>query len=146
LAAHAAQRKQTPVPKDVQDLPNWQSALAMCAAHSRPVPHRWSTAADEFGRVAPFRAALRQRRENDVLEVPGHTLIRDLERRLPRAPSSIGRPRKIPWLNVAEGVSRQPAQHGQTLTVRDGTQGPLRVKALGRRVQTRLESHVGKAA
>ena len=143
LARDAAHRRKTHVPQALRYRAKWRIALELLDAHGRDVPHAWITGDDEFGRVSPFRAALRARREFYALEVPANTLVRDLERRPPRPRCRTGRPRRAPWQNVAAWAARQPASRWQAFRVREGTKGPLRVLALTVRVQTREEGKVG---
>lgn len=143
LAGDAAHRRKTHVPPTVRYRAKWRIALGMLEAYGRDVPHGWITADEEFGRISPFRAALRARGEAYALEVPANTLVRDLERRPPRRRQATGRPRRTPWQSAADWAARQPASHWQSFLIREGTKGPLRVLALTVRVQTRQEGKVG---
>lgn len=133
-------RKQCHVPTHVSYQPKWQIGLDLIAC-SRDVPHRWVTADDEFGRVAEFRAALRQEGEHYVLDVPCNTLVRDLDERVRRRGGK--RPRKPPFRRVDAWLRRQPENHWRELTIRAGEKGLLRAKAIRARVQTKTKSRVG---
>jgi SRSO17 transposase len=71
-----------------------------------------------------------------VLDVPANTLVREVALR----PDG-----KRPLFERAEVWSaRQPASRWKTITIRDGEKGPLKVRALKRRVQTKEDDgHVG---
>lgn len=143
-AADPARREKTHVPAAVEYRAKWQIALEMLAGHATEIPHAWVTADDEFGRISEFRAALRKRGEQYVLDVPSNTWIRDLQTASPRSRAGTGRPRSRPWMQVQHWMAKQPAQRWQTFSVRDGTQGPLQVRAMTTRVQTRIKSRVGE--
>jgi SRSO17 transposase len=118
-------------------------ALEMLEGHGCQVPHAWITGDDEFGRASEFRAALRKRGETYVLEVPSNTLIRDLAHRLPPRHSRRGRPRKPPWQSVAAWTGRHWLRQGKLLTLRQGSKGPVSVRLLSLRVQTRRDGRPG---
>ena len=85
-----------------------------------------------------LRAELRQRRLRYVLDVPCNTLVREpTARRPPRQPG--GKPRRPLFERVDQWVARQPAGRWRTVRVRDGEQGPLRVRVLLATVQTKDE-------
>jgi SRSO17 transposase len=137
-AADRKRRRQTHVPAAVVFQEKWRIALDLLDRSGPCVPHGWVTGDDEFGRPTEFRAALRQRRERYVLDVPANTLVREVAE-----PTGGGRPR---FERVAVWAARQPAWRWKTVTVRAGEQGPLKVRALKRRVQTKDEDgHVGPA-
>ena len=140
-ASDPVRREQTHVPAEVVFRTKWQIALDMLDARGT-IPHAWITGDDEFGRVAEFRADLRRRGEGYVLDVPCNTLIRDLEAPPPSKRAGRGRPPARPWLQVHEWMKQQPGQRWQTFAIRDGTKGPLQVRALSARVQTRSEKGV----
>lgn len=134
-AADRARRKQCHVPRSVKYQPKWEIALDLLK-RNRDVPHAWVAADDEFGRVAAFRQALRERGEAYVLDAPCNTLVRDLDEPVP------GR-RKPPFRRADAWAQQQPANRWQEFAIRAGTKGPLRVKALRSRVQTRTGGRVG---
>ena len=99
---------------------------------------------DEFGRPAQFRGWLRRHGERYVLDVPGDTVVRDLEcRRPPRRRAGRGRKREVPFRRVDAWAARQPEGRWTRLTIRDGEQGPLRVDAMAVRVRTKQERRIG---
>jgi SRSO17 transposase len=137
-AADRRRRRQTHVPKEIVFQEKWRIALALLGRSGPDVPHGWVAGDDEFGRASAFRAALRRRRERYVLDVPANTLVRELARR---------RDGKRPPFEGAElWAARQPASRWKTLRIRAGEKGPLKVRALKRRVQTKDdEGHAGPA-
>jgi SRSO17 transposase len=126
-------RRQTHVPKEVVFQESWRIGLALLDRSGPDLPFAWVAADDEFGRVAAFRAGLRLRRLRYVLDVPCHTLIRDLA----EAPAA-GR-RRPPWRRVDEWAEAQPASRWRKLTVGNGAKGPKLVRALEAWVQTKDE-------
>ena len=128
-AADRQHRKKTHVPKELRFQEKWRIGLDLLDKNREELPHAWVTADDEFGRVTEFRAQLRLRHENYVLDVPSNTLVR-------KAGSS-GAFRVNVW------AARQPAWRWKTITIRDGEKGPLRVRALKRRMQTKEEDGHG---
>ena len=140
-AGDAKRREHTHVPVSVVFRTKWQIALDMLDARGA-IPHAWITGDDEFGRVCEFRSDLRRRGEAYVLDVPCNTQIRDLETAPPARRKSRGRPPARPWLSVNAWMNLQPASRWQTFSIRDGTKGPLQVRALSTRVQTGSEKGV----
>jgi SRSO17 transposase len=128
-AADRKQRRKTHVPEEVVYREKWRIALDLLDRSGPDVPHAWITGDDEFGRPTEFRAELRLRREHYVLDVPSNTLVREVAER----PGG-GRP---PFESVDAWAARQPASRWKTITIRAGEQGPLKVRALKRRVQTK---------
>jgi len=101
-AADAGRRKKCRVPAGVTFEEKWRIGPGMvdrCRAGG--LPHGWVAADDEFGRASEFRAGLRGRGERYVLDVPGNTLVRDVEARRP--------PRKRGPAGAASGPSRSRA-------------------------------------
>jgi SRSO17 transposase len=137
-AADRKRRKKTHVPKEVVFQEKWRIALDLLDRSGPVVPHRWVAGDDEFGRATEFRAQLRRRHERYVLDVPANTLVREV------APGPGG---QRPAFERAEvWAARQPASQWKTLTLRAGEKGPLKVRALKRRVQTKDEDgRVGPA-
>lgn len=130
-AGDRKRRKKTQVPKEVVFQEKWRIALDLLDRSGPEVPHGWVAGDDEFGRVTAFRATLRSRRERYVLDVPANTLVREV------APGPGGR---RPAFERADAwAARQPAGRWKTLTLRDAEKGPLKVRALKRRVQTKDE-------
>jgi SRSO17 transposase len=128
-AADRKRRRKTQVPKAVIFQEKWRIALDLLARSGPDVPHGWVVGDDEFGRATAFRAELRRRRERYVLDVPANTLVREV---VPRPDG----PRPA-FARAEVWAARQPASRWKTITVRDGTKGPLKVRALKRRVQTK---------
>jgi SRSO17 transposase len=130
-AGDRKRRRRTHVPKPVVFQESWRIGLALIDRSGPDLPFAWVAADDEFGRVAAFRAGLRQRRLRYVLDVPCNTLIRDLA----EAPAE-GR-RWPPWRRVDEWAAAQPASRWRKLTVGAGAKGPKVVRAIEAWVQTK---------
>jgi SRSO17 transposase len=135
-AADRKRRRKTHVPPEVVFQEKWRVALDLLDRSGPDVPHGWVAGDDEFGRATDFRAQLRLREERYVLDVPANTLVREVARR----PGG-----KRPAFERAEvWAARQPASRWKTVTIRGGEKGPLKVRALKRRVQTKDDDgHVG---
>jgi SRSO17 transposase len=128
-AADRQRRCKTHVPKTVVFQEGWRIALDLIDRSAATLPHGWITGDDEFGRATEFRAELRSRHERYVLDVPANTQVREV---------TLRRDGKRPPFEGAEHwAARQPASRWKTLTIRAGTKGPLKVRALKRRVQTK---------
>jgi SRSO17 transposase len=123
-------RKKCHVPDEVVFQQKWRIGLERLARIGTDLPHGWIAADDEFGRVAEFRAALRQRRERYVLDIPSNTLIRVVGERTADG-------RKVPFVRVDTWAGQQPASRWQKMRVRAGTKGELVVRALSVLVQTK---------
>jgi SRSO17 transposase len=134
-------RQKCSVPPKVKYQSKWQIGLALLQ-RCRDVPHAWVSGDDEFGRVTEFRAALRAAGEAYVLDVPCNTLVRDLDERVRRRRGRKG-PRKPPFRRASAWLTRQPDNRWREFEIRAGEKGPLRVKALRARVQTRMQGRVG---
>ena len=116
----------------------------MLDRHGASVPHEAVAADDEFGRVAAFRAGLRDRREAYVLEVPCNTPVRDLQaRRPPRRAGQKTRRREVPFRRVDQGAGAQPADRWREFPVQDGTKGPIQVQAIMTPVRTLRKRRLG---
>jgi SRSO17 transposase len=135
-----ARREKTYVPETATYQPKWRIGLNLIR-RSKAIPHAWITGDDEFGRVTEFRKALRADREHYVLDVPCNTLVRDLDERVRRRGRK-GR-WKPPFRRVAEWAKRQRDAGWQEIEVRAGEKGPLKVKVLRARVQTRSVGRLG---
>jgi len=143
-AKDKARRKECHVPTKVQFQEKWQIALDLLGRSLPDLPHGRIAADDEFGRVSQFRAELRSRKEQYILDVPCNTLVRDREkRRPPRKHAGVGRKREVPFQRVGEWAKNQPQSRWERLTVRDGEKGPLEVDAMTVRVRTKEEGRVG---
>lgn len=112
--------------------------LEMLAERGGMLPHQWVAGDDELGRPSWFRRRLRELHEPYLLAVPSNTMIRDQEVD-PPAGSGRGRPPMRPWQSVSQWAAAQPATAWTKIDVRDGSQGPLLVEVLQRRVRTRNE-------
>jgi SRSO17 transposase len=130
-AADRKQRRKTHVPKHVVFQEKWRIALDLLERSAADVPHGWVVGDDEFGRATEFRAQLRRRHERYVLDVPATTLVREVAVR----PNG----QRPPFERAEVWAARQPASRWKTLTIRAGEKGPLKVRALKRRVQTKDE-------
>jgi hypothetical protein len=143
-ADDSARREKCHVPPEIEFQEKWQIALDLLDRSLPDLPHGWIVGDDEFGRVSAFRAALRERRERYVLDVPCNTLVRDLERRRPRRRrAGRGRKREVPFQRVDVWAKGQPESRWVRLTVRDGEKGPLQVDAMAARVCAKQDGRVG---
>lgn len=127
--ADPKRRRQTQVPKEIVFQEKWRIALDLLDRSGPDVPHGWVVGDDEFGRATEFRAELRRRHERYVLDVPANTLVRAVAER----PDG----KRPPFERADAWAARQPASRWKTVTIRGGTKGPLKVRALQRRVQTK---------
>ena len=139
-ATDKTRREKTYVAEAVTYQPKWRIGLDLIR-RSQAIPHAWVTGDDEFGRAAEFREELREDGEHYVLDVPCNTLVRDLDERVRRR-GRTGR-RKPPFRRVDTWAARQPESRWQEIEVRAGEKGPLKVKALRARVQTRSAGRLG---
>jgi SRSO17 transposase len=145
-ATDAKRRKKCHVPPEIVFQEKWRIGLSMLDKCRAELPHGWVAGDDELGRCSEFRAQLRSRGERYVLDIPCNTRIRDLDAPPPQRKKTDGRrgKRKLPFVRVEKWVAEQPADAWQTVEVRPGTKGPLRVEALTRRVLTLDDKrHVG---
>jgi SRSO17 transposase len=143
-AADGAHRARCHVPDGVGFQEGWRIAADLLKRCREGLPHAWVTGDDEFGRPAHFRAWLRQERERYVRDVPGDTVVRDLECRRPRRRrAGRGARRQVPFCRVDSWAKRQPEGRWARLTVRDGERGPLLVDAMAVRVRTKLDRRNG---
>jgi len=137
-AADRQRRTQCYVPDDIAFQEQWRIGLDLIDRSGPAVPYGWVAADDEFGRATEFRAQLRLRHRRYVLDIPSTTLVREVGA---KAKANGGRPG---FERVADWAARQPASRWKTITLRGGEKGPLKVRALKRRVQTKDEDgHVG---
>ena len=143
-AADRVRRDECHVPVGVKFQERGRMALEMLDRHRDSVPHGAVAADDEFGRVAAFRAGLRDRREAYVLDVPCHTQVRDLHgRRPPRRAGQKSRRRQVPFRRADQWAAAQRAERWQEFTVQEGPKGPIRVQAVMTRVRTRQDHRLG---
>ena len=129
-AADGDHRRKTYVPKDVVFQEGWRIGLDLLQRSGPEVPHGWVTGDDEFGRATAFRAQLRLR-ERYVLDVPANTLVRDGGHAAGRQAAAV---RAGGGLGGAAAASRW-----KTFAIRAGEKGPLEVRALQQRLQTKDE-------
>jgi len=143
-AEDEARRAKCHVPRGVRFQEKWQIALDLLDRSLPGLPHGWIVGDDEFGRPTEFRAALRQREERYVLDVPCNTMVRDLERRRPRRRhAGRGRKREVPFQRADVWAESQPESRWERIEVRAGDKGPLLVDAIMVRVQARHEGRIG---
>lgn len=124
-------REKCHVPVDVLFQEGWRIAVDLIDRSATDVPFGWIAGDDEYGRASAFRAELRRRRYNYVLDVPSNTSIRDLNE--PLADGS----RRAPWRSAADWAAAQPSSQWQKVKLADGSKGPRVVEVLVGRVQTR---------
>jgi SRSO17 transposase len=131
-------RRECHVPKAVRYHTRHDQCLEMLDAWGDQVPHGWVTGDDALGRHTRFCHNLREGGERDVLGVPCHTTMRDLEA---PAPTYQGRGRRptAPWQSVSAWRTSLEPEGWTRLTGRDGEKGPVGIEMVKRRVQTRLE-------
>ena len=136
-ANDSVRRKKCHVPKEIVFQEKWRIAIELLSRNLH-LPHGWVTADDEFGRVTAFRLWLRRQRQRYVVDVPANTLARELKLQADG--------RKPPFERADRWAARQSAERWQTMKIRDGDKGPLRVKALSVAVQTKDEDgRVGRS-
>jgi SRSO17 transposase len=133
LAFSPGHRRRTHVPAEVSFQEKWRIALDLIDRSRTELPCTWVVGDDEFGRASLFREGLRGRRLRYVLDVPCNTLIRVIG-----APLSPGR-RRPEWQRVDEWAKAQPSSRWRRVRIQAGAKGPLVVRALEARVQTRDE-------
>src|SRR5215471_6489625 len=128
-----ARRRQTHVPPEVAFQESWRIGLQLLDRSGPDLPFGWVAGDDELGRCTEFRAELRRRRLQYVLDVPCNTLVRDLG----EVPAP-GR-RVPPWRRVDEWARAQPPSRWRRLVLAGGSKGPRAVRALEAWVQARDE-------
>jgi SRSO17 transposase len=124
-------REKTHVPESVRFRESWRIGLGLIDRSGPGLPFAWVAGDDEFGRCAAFRAELRQRRLQYVLDVPCNTQMRELG----EAPPA-GR-RRPPWRRVDTWAQVQPKSRWHKVRLGAGSKGPKVVWALEAWVQTR---------
>jgi SRSO17 transposase len=128
-ATDRKRRRQAQVPKEVAFREKWRIGLDLLDRSGPDVPHGWVVGDDEFGRATEFRAQLRLRHERYVLDVPASTLVREVALR----PDG----KRPPFERAEVWAARQPAWQWKAIILRAGEKGPLKVRALKRRVQAK---------
>ena len=124
-----ARREKCHVPEDVKFREGWRIAAELIERSRPGLPHGWVAGDDEFGRPAQFRSWLRRRGERYILDVPGDTVVRDLECSRPERRASRGARPQVPFGRVDAWAARQPQGRWTRLTIRAGEKGPLRVES-----------------
>jgi SRSO17 transposase len=132
-AQDRARRKKTHVPAWVVFQESWRIALELLDRSGPDLPFTWVAGDDEFGRSAAFRAELRGRRLQYVLDVPCNTLIRDL------GETPTERHRLPPWRRVDAWAEAQPPSRWRKIQLGAGSKGPNVVRVLEAWVQTKDE-------
>jgi SRSO17 transposase len=128
-----ARREKTHVPESVQFQETWRIGLELLDRSTPALTFAWVAGDDEFGRCSAFRAELRRRRLQYVLDVPCNTLIRDLGE-TPKA--GCQRP---PWRRVDAWAAAQPKSRWRRIDLGTGSKGPHIVRVLEAWVQTKDE-------
>src|SRR5262245_190895 len=108
----------------------------MLAANGAALPHGWMAGDDEMGRPYWCRRRLAALGERDMFAVPSNTLRRDRETEPPESSGQGRRPNR-PWPSVATWRQALDEQVWRRMDGRDGSQGPLVVDLVKRRVVSR---------
>jgi SRSO17 transposase len=126
-------RNKTHVPESMPFQESWRIGLDLIDRSGADMPFAWIAGDDEFGRCAAFRAELRKRRLQYVLDVPCNTQIRDL--------GEIPEPGKTrpPWRRVDAWAQAQPKLRWRKIRLGAGSKGPKVVWAIEAWVQTKDE-------
>jgi SRSO17 transposase len=136
-AADAEHRLKCHVPPEIAFRVKWRIALDLLDRSLPGTPHGWITGDDEFGRASEFRAALRTRGQRYVVDVPGDTTVRDLERRPPPKRPGKRRRRVTPFRRASSWAATRSASRWERIDVGCGQKGPLTVEATWTRVKTK---------
>jgi SRSO17 transposase len=126
-ARNKRRRRKAGVPAEVRFRTRHELALEMLDERGPALPHAWISGDDELGRCSWFRQELQARQECYLLAVPSNTLVRDLRADAPPA-SSRGRWPSIPLTRVDRWCAALPESAWETIAVRPGEKGPLRVQ------------------
>jgi SRSO17 transposase len=138
-------RKQAGVPAQIRFRTRHELALEMLEQRGAELPHAWIAGDDEMGRCAWFRQQLQARGEHYLLAVPSNTLVRDLAAEPPPY-GGRGRYPQVPFQRVDRWCAALPEDAWETIEVRDGEKGPLRVQAVRALVQARTEGAPSEVA
>ena len=139
-----ARREKCHVPEGVEFREGWRIAAELIERSGPGLPHGWVVGDDEFGRPAQFRAWLRRRGERYILDVPGDTVVRDLECRRPERRAGRGARPQVPFGRVDAWAARQPEGRWTRLTdPRRRAGAAQRVDAMAVRVRTKLDRRNG---
>jgi SRSO17 transposase len=144
-AKRQRRRHKAGVPRAVRFRTRHELALELLDQRGPLLPHAWIAGDDEMGRCAWFRAELRRRNERYLLAVPSNTSVRDLAATPPPSRGA-GRRRAAPFVSVQRCGAALPATAWQTIAVREGDKGPVRVQLARTLVQARSDGRVGDAA
>ena len=106
-AADTKHRQKTYVPPEVQHQQKWRIGLELVRQPGQQLPHSWVLGDDEFGGATEFREELLLANERYALDVPCHTLVRDLRASRPPARPG-GRRRLAEFERVDQWAKRQP--------------------------------------
>ncbi len=126
------------VPDDTRFQTRHALALEMLSQHRTTLPHSWIAGDDEMGRSSAFRRDLRTLGEQYLLAVPSNTLVRDLDAPPPEY-SGRGPHPQVPFKRVDRWREALPESAWTTIDVRDGSRGPLVVKAVKTRIQAKTD-------
>ena len=142
-ACDPVRREMCHVPKEVKFRTAHELSLEMLDESRGQLPHRWINGDDAFGSVPWFRAALRERGERYLLDIPGSLTVCDAEDPLPTHGN--GRPKKARYIQASQWKETVPAMRWRRIHIRDGVKGPLVVWATRVRVRTRTKRKREKA-
>lgn len=126
-------RNKTHVPESVEFQESWRIGLNLIDRSGGDLPFAWIAGDDEFGRCAAFRARLRLRRLQYVLDVPCNTRLRDLGEKPQQGQ------RRPAWRRVDAWAEAQPRSRWRKIVLGAGSKGPKVVRALEAWVQTKDE-------
>ena len=144
-ASDRQRRRKAGVPKEVRFRTRHELALEMLDERGPLLPHAWVAGDDEMGRCSWFREKLRSRGECYLLAVPSNTSVRDLL--APDPPhGGRGRPARQPFTRVDRWCAGVAEQTWQTIEVRAGEKGPVKVQAIWTLVQARTEGRASEVA
>lgn len=140
-AQRKRRRHKAGVPDTVRFHTRHELILEMLDQRGPALPHAWISGDDELGRCSWFRQQLRSRNECYLLAVPSNTAVRDLTAADPPH-SGHGRRPRVPFVRVDRWRAALPEMAWQTVEVRDGEKGPVRVEVASTLVQARTEGRV----
>jgi len=131
-------QKKSGVPREIRFRTRHALAWEMLAEHGGTLPHGWIAGDDEMGRSSAFRRDLRVLEERYLLAVPSNTLVRDLQAEPPEY-SGRGRRPQVPFTRMDRWCTALGEDAWTTITVRDGSRGPLLVQAAKTRVRAKTD-------
>jgi SRSO17 transposase len=144
-AGDRKRRQKAGVPKEVRFRTRHELALEMLDERGPLPPHAWVAGDDEMGRCSWFRGQLRSRGECYLPAVPSNTAVRDLFAADPPYAGRGRRPRQ-PFTRVDRWCASVAEAAWQTIEVRAGEKGPVRVQAVWTLVQARIEGRASDVA